>query len=135
MQEICAACGQTGRWVLFTSVPDSSCVDGSRTLSACSPAHLADVQRVYAARPWSIEETWMARIRLTVDGAERSLSRPELGARAGLTPQQVDLAFGWYRTRLAQRLREMTGLAAAERRPGGRKRRPSAQLTRCPAVR
>lgn len=135
VQETCAACGRVGRWSLLASVPDSSRVDGYRRVSVCSPAHLADVQRLYAARPWSLEETWMARIRLTLHGADQPLSRHELACAAGLEPDQVDRAFGWYRRRLEHRLREMAALAAAERRHRGRKSRPAAHPTRCHSVR
>lgn len=130
----CDACGRPGRWALWATVPDSSCPDGRRTLTTCSPQHLAQLQRIYARRPWAVEEMWLARIRLTRHGADHPLTPAQLAVATGLDRVQVDRAFDWYRARLTHRLRQMAALVATNRgvhrRRGPAVHRAGCRLTR-----
>lgn len=128
----CDSCGQSGRRMLTATVPDSTSVDGTRTVGACSPDHLADLRAVFAARPWAIEETWLARIRLARYGADVPLSDPtDLAAVTGLDITQIHQALGWQRGRAYERMQQLLADTRRERPRHG----PHRHRARCTTAR
>ncbi|HEX8630834.1 MAG TPA: hypothetical protein VF755_21970 [Catenuloplanes sp.] len=128
----CDSCGRLGRWTLTARVPDSTYVDGTRTVGACSPQHLTDLRRAFTARPWEIEETWVARIRLARYAADGPLSDPtELAAATGLDLGQIHQALGWQLGRAHERMQHLV----AEARRARPQRGPYPPWARCTTAR
>lgn len=100
--ELCDACGMviTDDSALYGLAPDSSrthpvdpTLDGQRILTACSPEHLADLQREYAARPFIDEELWAGKITRAL--GEGPLKPFALAKATGLTLGQIHRAVAW----------------------------------------
>lgn len=101
---MCGLCGASvvdGTGV-HAIVPDSSAIhvhdpalDGNRSLTACSTAHLGELQQHYHARPFVNAELWAGKIARALRRHPEGLSRERLVAETGLNLLQIDAAAKW----------------------------------------
>jgi hypothetical protein len=83
--------------------PDDPALDGERALTACSTAHMAELQEQYRRRPFENRELWAGKVSRVLEQHPQGLSRERLVEETGLNLLQIEAGVAWQNQQLRRR--------------------------------